>query len=133
MAHWAELDENNIVLRVLVTDNNDPNGDEGYKWLVDNLGGTWVKTSYNTRAGIHYTDGIPSDDQTKALRGNYAGVGFSYDPILDAFLPPKPFDSWIVNEATYQWKAPIDYPDDGLNYQWDESIVNWELVETEEN
>lgn len=132
MAHFAEVDKNNIVLRVLVTDTNNPNGDEGYQWLIDNLGGTWIQTSYNTRAGIHYTDDIPSDDQTKALRGNYAGIGSIYDPNLDVFLPPKPFDSWTLDETTYQWNAPVNYPDDGLNYQWDESIVNWTLIETEE-
>lgn len=73
MAHWAEIDENNIVLRVLVGDNNDPNGDEGYQWLVDNLGGTWVKTSYNGN-----------------IRYNYASPGFTYDPIDDAFIAPMP-------------------------------------------
>ena len=73
MSHWAELDNNNNVVRVLVGDNNDPNGDEGYKWLVDNLGGTWVKTSYNGN-----------------IRYNYAGVGFTYDPDADAFIAPRP-------------------------------------------
>ena len=73
MSHWAELDESNKVLRVLVGDNNDPNGDEGYQWLLDNLGGTWVKTSYN-----------------KSIRFNFAGVGYTYDPIDDAFIPPMP-------------------------------------------
>lgn len=73
MAHWAELDENNIVLRVLVGDNNDPNGDEGYQWLLDNLGGTWIKTSYNG-----------------TIRYNYAGIGYTYDPVDDAFIAPVP-------------------------------------------
>lgn len=76
MSHWAELDDQNIVLRVLVGDNNDPNGDEGYQWLIDNLGGTWVKTSYN--AAIN------------GFRFNYAGIGYHYDPIDDAFVPPMP-------------------------------------------
>ena len=73
MAHWAELDKNNMVIRVTVGDNNDPNGDEGYQWLVDNLGGTWVKTSYNNK-----------------IRFNYAGKCYTYDPIDDAFVPPIP-------------------------------------------
>lgn len=73
MSHWAELDENNIVKRVLVCDNNDPNGDEGYQWLIDNLGGTWVKTSYNAK-----------------IRYNFAGLDFTYDPVDDAFIPPVP-------------------------------------------
>jgi len=75
MAHWAELDKTNTVLRVLVGDNNDPAGDEGYSWLINNLGGTWVKTSYNA-----------------TIRYNYAGIGYTYDPIDDAFIPPIPCD-----------------------------------------
>jgi hypothetical protein len=73
MSHWAELDESNKVIRVLVGDNNDPNGDEGYQWLLDNLGGTWVKTSYNS-----------------TIRYNFAAIGYDYDPIDDAFIPPMP-------------------------------------------
>ena len=73
MSHWAELDNDNKVIRVLVGDNNDPNGDEGYKWLIDNLGGTWVKTSYNGN-----------------IRYNYAGIGHTYDPDADAFIAPRP-------------------------------------------
>jgi hypothetical protein len=76
MSHWAELDENNKVIRVTVGDNNDPAGDEGYQWLIDNLGGTWVKTSYNAA--------------TNGFRYNYAGVGYTYDSIDDAFIPPIP-------------------------------------------
>lgn len=99
MAHWAEIDENNIVLRVLVTDNDDPNGDEGYQWLIDNLGGRWVKTSYNTRENKHMSGGEP-------FRKNYAGIGFSYDEIKDAFIPPKPYPDWILDEETYIWNPP---------------------------
>jgi hypothetical protein len=86
MAHWAEIDESNKVLRVVVGNNEDP--DEGYQWLVDNLGGTWLQTSVNTRDGIHYDPetGEPSADQSKALRGNFAGIGFDYDPDLDIFV-----------------------------------------------
>jgi hypothetical protein len=73
MSHWAEIDENSKVIRVLVGDNNDPNGDEGYQWLLDNLGGTWIKTSYNNN-----------------IRYNYAGIGFNYDPDADAFIAPMP-------------------------------------------
>jgi hypothetical protein len=91
MAHWAELDENNIVLRVTVGDNNDPAGDEGYQWLVDNLGGIWIKTSYNAN-----------------IRKNFAGVGYTYDSVRDAFIPPKPEDtekvSWVLDEETCNWK-----------------------------
>jgi hypothetical protein len=91
MAHFAEIDENNIVLRVLVTDNNDPNGDEGYQWLLDNLGGTWIKTSYNGN-----------------IRKNFAGIGYVYDAVRDAFIPPKPeTDQWILNENTCNWEKEI--------------------------
>jgi hypothetical protein len=112
MSHWAELDENNVVLRVLVGDNNDPNGDEGYQWLLDNLGGTWVKTSYNA-----------------TIRKNFAGIGYTYDEALDAFVPPKPFDSWLLDEQTARWEAPVAYPEDGAVYTWNESTLSWDVVE----
>jgi hypothetical protein len=86
MAHWAELDENNVVLRVTVGDNNDP--DEGYQWLIDNLGGTWVKTSYNNK-----------------IRVRYAAVGMTYDETLDAFIRPKCHDEATLNETTCDWEC----------------------------
>ena len=122
MAHWAELDENNIVTRVLVGSNDDP--DEGYQWLIDNLGGTWVKTSYNTQGGVHSLGGTP-------LRKNYAGIGYSYDSTRDAFIPPKPFNSWNLNEDTCLWEAPVAYPTDGKMYRWDEDTTNWVEVVVE--
>ena len=112
MAHFAEIDENNIVLRVLVTDNNDPNGDEGHQWLAENLGGTWVKTSYNGN-----------------IRKNFAGVGFTYDESLDAFIPEKPHASWLLDEDTCDWVAPVPYPSDELTYSWDEDSLSWQLVD----
>lgn len=119
MAHWAEIDSNNIVLRVTVGDNNDPNGDEGYKWLIDNLGGTWIKTSYNTIGGVHtQLGGTP-------LRKNYACIGFTYDSIRDAFYAPKPFNSWILNEESCIWEAPLAHPTDGKHYGWDEATTSW--------
>lgn len=108
MAHFAEIDENNVVVRVVVTDNSDPNGDEGYQWLVENLGGTWIKTSYNN-----------------AIRKNFAGIGHTYNEELDAFIPPKPYESWILDLATAQWVAPVSYPDDGLRYIWNEDGQAW--------
>lgn len=87
MSHWAEIDENKIVLRVLVGDDNDPADDEGYQWLLDNLGGTWIKTSYNGN-----------------IRKNYAGIGYSYDEARDAFIAPQPSESHILNEDTCQWE-----------------------------
>ena len=91
MSHWAELDSNNIVLRVTVGNNNDPVGDEGYQWLIDNLGGTWVKTSYNG-----------------TIRKNFAGIGFSYDSVRDAFIPPKPEchpSTVVFDEETCTWSC----------------------------
>ena len=89
MSHWAEIDENNIVLRVLVGDNNDPAGDEGYQWLLDNLGGTWIKTSYNAN-----------------IRKNFAGIGFTYDANRDAFIAPEPEGVIGFDEETCQWIVP---------------------------
>jgi len=100
MSHWAELDNSNVVIRVLVGDNNDPAGDEGYQWLIDSLGGTWVKTSYNTRGGIHILGGTP-------FRKNYAGIGMTYDSTRDAFISPKPViedKEFVLNEDTCLWE-----------------------------
>jgi hypothetical protein len=117
MAHWAELDENNIVTRVLVGDNNDPNGDEGYQWLIDNLGGNWVKTSYNAVAGKRRDPETNEITEEAGLRKNYAGIGYTYDSVRDAFIPPMPSNtipdplnegetkevSWTLNEDTCNW------------------------------
>lgn len=108
MAHWAELDADNVVLRVVVGDNNDPNGDEGYQWLVENLGGTWVQTSYNGN-----------------IRKNFAGVGYTYDAVRDAFIPPRPFNSWVLDDDSCQWVAPIQRPSADGNYTWDEETESW--------
>jgi len=88
VSHFAEIDKDNIVVRVLVGDNNDPNGDEGYQWLLDNLGGTWIKTSYNNN-----------------IRFNYAGIGYSYDEARDAFISPKCHDEAVLDEATCRWSC----------------------------
>ena len=118
MAHWAELDENNIVLRVTVGDNNDPSGDEGYQWLIDNLGGRWTKTSYNTKEGVHLLGGTP-------LRKNFAAPGYYYNEDLDAFIPPKLYPSWIFNEEKCIYEPSKPNPSDGKVYYWDEFSQNW--------
>ena len=92
---------------------------------MDNSPGEWIQTSYNTRGGVHYTEGEPSADQTKALRKNYAGIGFAYDKQRDAFIPPKPFASWTLNEQTCLWDAPTPYPTDGKHYVWTEATTSW--------
>jgi len=89
MSSWAEIDTNNIVLRVVVGDNNDPAGDEGYQWIMDNLGGTWIQTSYNGN-----------------IRKNYAGIGFTYDETRDAFIAPEPDNQIGFDEETCQWIVP---------------------------
>ena len=112
MAHFAEIDENNIVTQVLVIDNAQEH--RGQEFLANDLGlgGTWVQTSYNGN-----------------IRKNYAGIGFTYDSVRDAFIAPKPFDSWLLNEDTCQWYPPTPYPTDGLFYQWDEEQLNWKEIE----
>jgi hypothetical protein len=106
MAHWAKIDENNLVVQVTVGDNNDPNGDEGYKWLIDNLGGKWIKTSYNNN-----------------IRKQYAGIGYKYDETNDVFIAPSPFPSWVLNN-NFDWEAPIPKPESGFWF-WDEKTLTW--------
>jgi hypothetical protein len=132
MAHWAELDSNNVVTRVLVGDNNDPAGDEGYQWLIDNLGGTWVKTSYNAVGGKWRNPETNEITENPGFRKNYAGIGYTYDSGRDAFIPPKPFNSWVLDENTCLWTAPLAYPNDGQFYIWNEEAVSWDLIELPE-
>ena len=124
MAHFAEVDENNIVLRVLVVD--DLNESDGQNFLANTLGlgGTWLKTSYNTTAGRHVYDGTP-------FRKNYAGVGSVYDAERDAFIAPKPYPSWILDEETCIWEAPVEMPTEGGRYEWNEETTSWDLVSNE--
>ena len=125
MSHWAEVDNNNIVTRVLVGDNNDPVGDEGYSWLVNNLGGKWIKTSYNTINGQHKNGGTP-------LRYNYAGLGMFYDEVEDVFYAAQPYPSWTLNKDNYTLVAPIAQPDDKLIYTWNEQNKSWDLFKAED-
>jgi hypothetical protein len=130
MSHFAKLDENNVVVFVTVGRQED-DGLEAE--LTARTGDVYKQTSYNTRGGVHYDPetGEPSEDQTKALRFNYAGISFTYDPERDAFIPPKPFESWELDEATCLWQAPIPYPEDGGNYTWNEELFAWEFVDNE--
>ena len=127
MSHFAKLDDNNIVTFVTVGRQED-DGLEAE--LTARTGDVYKQTSYNTRGGVHYNPETneASADQSKALRYNYAGVGYSYDPERDAFIPPKPFESWVLDEATCLWVAPIPMPEDGETYTWNESAVSWEPV-----
>ena len=131
MSHFAKLDKNNIVIFVTVGRQED---DGKETELCERTGDTYKQTSYNTIAGVHY-DPItrePSADQSKAFRKNFAGLGYFYDEALDAFIPPKPFNSWILDEETCVWKAPLPYPTDGFTYFWNEATVDWQLQDFSE-
>lgn len=108
MSHFAKV-ENGVVTQVIVAEQD----------VIDSglFGTGWVQTSYNTHGGQH-PEGLP-------LRKNYAGIGYSYDATRDAFIPPKPFNSWVLNETTCLWDAPVAYPDDGKRYKWDEDTTSW--------
>ena len=125
MAHYAKVNYG-IVEKVIVAEA------DFFNKFVDTSPGEWIKTSYNTRGGIHYqpNSNTPSNDQSKALRKNYAGIGYQYDKTRDAFIPKKPFNSWILNEDTCLWEAPIAYPTDGQRYHWNETIKNWDLQQS---
>ena len=130
MAHFAKV-INGVVEQVIVIDE---------LTLQSGLWGdplSWIQTSYNTYGGVHYEPGsgykVPSADQSKALRKNFAGIGFTYDPAKGAFIPPKPYPSWVLNEQSCLWEAPVPYPSDGnlatpsgdKHYAWNEEQTNW--------
>lgn len=122
MAHFAKV-LNGTVINVIVAE------PEFFNTFVDESLGQWLQTSYNTRGGVHYgPDGNP--DGGVALRGNYAGVGYTYDAEHDVFYAPQPFPSWTLSQTTWLWESPVPYPTDGKHYFWDESALNWiEVVE----
>ena len=113
MAHFAQIDENNKVIQVVVTDNNHPDGDEGHQWLVDNLGGTWIKTSYNGN-----------------IRGRFAGVGMTYDAVKDKFIPAKPFPSWHWSDEEDAWAPPVPAPQEREDAKtlWNEESQSWQQI-----
>jgi hypothetical protein len=127
MAHFAKVN-NGIVEQVIVAE------PEFFGTFVDSSPGQWIQTSYNTRGGVHYNPetGEPSADQTKALRKNYAGIGYTYDAGRDAFIPPKPYSKWVLNETTCLWDAPTQMPNDGKIYRWDDDAGNWVEVPEQE-
>ncbi len=111
MAHFAEINQDNIVVQVLVVPDSEEH--RGQQYLADDLllGGTWIQTSYNGR-----------------IKKNYAGPGYTYDSTRDAFISPKPYISWVLNESTCRWEAPVPKPEDGKNYYWDETTLSWKLL-----
>ena len=110
MTHFAEV-KNNIVVRVIVAEQD----------FIDTMKGEWIKTSYNTKKNIHSQGKTP-------LRGNYAGIGYTYDRVNDIFLPPKPYDSFVLNKTTASWEAPIDKPLDSQLYKWNEDTKSWDTA-----
>ena len=122
MAHYTFLDENNIVTEVIVGKNENENGIDWEQHYGNFRGQTCKRTSYNTYGGVHNNGETP-------FRKNYAGIGYSYDQTKDAFIPPKPYPSWVLNDDTCQWGAPVVYPDDGELYKWNEIKISWDLVE----
>jgi len=122
MSHFAKV-ENGTVTQVIVAEQD----------VIDTgmFGTGWVQTSYNTRGGVHYNSETnePSEDQSRALRKNYAGVGYTYDSERDAFIPPQPYASWVLDEVTCLWTAPVAMPMDDKQYSWDEESQSWKSVE----
>ena len=120
MGHFAKVVDGKVV-QVIVAEK------EFVDTFVDSSPGQWLRTSYNMRGGIHYEPNSdkPRPDQSQALRKNYAGIGYSYDPVRDAFIPPQPFPSWILDEQTCLWDAPKPMPTDGKPYRWDEAAQDW--------
>lgn len=118
MGHFAKI-VNGIVTQVIVAE------PEFFDTFVDSTPGRWIQTSYNTKGGVHSEGGTP-------LRKNYASVGFIYDDTRDAFIAPKPFNSWVLNEETCLWEPPIERPNDGNHYNWDEGTQSWKGREEEE-
>jgi hypothetical protein len=114
MAHFAKV-VNGLVTQVIVAE------PDFFATFVDSSPGEWIQTSYNTKGGVHLFGGTP-------LRKNYAGVGYSYSSVLDAFIPPQPYPSWTLDEDTCLWSAPIPYPTDGKEYYWNESTQSWEEI-----
>ena len=120
MGHFAKVVDGKVT-QVIVAE------PEFFDTFVDSSPGTWVQTSYNTRGGVHYVpdSNTPSEDQSKALRGNYAGLGYTYDQVNDVFYAPQPYPSWVISAPTWQWQAPVPYPSTGGPYNWDETTQLW--------
>ena len=130
MAHFAKLDQDKKVITVNAVHNNELliDGVESEQKGIDflnnffNTNDNWKQTSYNTQGGVHKLGGTP-------FRKNYAGIGYTYDESRNAFIAPKPYPSWILNETTCRWEAPVAYPDDGERYIWNENNERWDLID----
>jgi hypothetical protein len=122
MGHYAKVVDGTVSTVITATA-------DFFTTFVDSSPGTWIKTSYNTRGGIHYEPNVnppvPSADQTQALRANYAGIGYTYDAINDVFYAPQPYPSWTISAPTWLWQPPVPYPTDGKLYTWKEATLSW--------
>jgi hypothetical protein len=130
MAHYAFLDENNTVTEVIVGKDE---GQDGINWELQYAAfrnQECKRTSYNTHGGVYYDPETnePAVDQSKAFRKNYAGIGYTYDILRNAFIPPKPFASWVLDEETCLWQPPVVYPTDGQHYIWNEETTSWQEI-----
>ena len=127
MAHFAKID--NLETVVFITAGRDEDNGKELE-LCARTGDTYRQTSYNTRGGIYYQPNShePSEDQSKAFRKNFAGIGYTFDRDRDAFIPSKPYNSWTLNEDTCNWEAPSAYPDDGKDYKWNEETTSWDEI-----
>jgi hypothetical protein len=122
MSHFAKVLDGKVI-QVIVAE------PEFFNTFVDTSPGQWIQTSYNTKGGIHYQSDGATPSGGVALRGNYAGVGHTYDVINDVFYAPKPYASWILNQTTWTWEAPTPYPQDDKVYRWDEATTSWKEIE----
>ena len=122
MGHFAKVVDGKVT-QVIVAE------PEFFHTFVDSSPGTWIQTSYNTRGNVHYNPDSQEPSGQPALRGNYAGIGYTYDAQNDVFYAPQPFTSWVLNQATWTWEAPVPYPTDGKIYNWDEATTSWKVVE----
>ena len=120
MSHFAKVLDGKVT-QVIVAE------PEFFNTFVDSSPGQWIQTSYNTRANTHYAPNSNTPDSGVPLRGNYAGVGFTYDSTHDVFYAPQPFPSWTMNQSTWTWQAPTPMPTDGKSYHWDEATKTWIL------
>ena len=124
MAHFAKINDSNIVEQVIVVSNDVATSESAGVTFINNLYGTsdtWKQTSYNTHGNEHSLDGTP-------FRKNFAGIGHTYDASNDAFFAPQPYNSWTLNNSTYIWEAPVAHPNDGSIYDWNEGTTSWDLV-----
>ena len=132
MAYFAKIGSGNIVENVIAVSNLVATTEEKGQEFINNTYQTndiWKQTSYNTRGGKYYNSDNTLGDQSKAFRKNYAGKGYTYDENRNAFIPPKQYDSWILNEDTCRWEPPIPYPTDEKMYYWNEETLSWDLLD----